>query len=167
MTLLSQFSCVKFKVFQVNSVQLSFRLDVNNGTDKVFYIRKKQPASLSQTGLQTQIQTSMEGLVTHVHLLPGFWPTGSRPLAFTHSTSNPSAHTVSHSNKIKRRASRPEMLRGERSDSNSLTEAANRRWGRGGRSSYPLRSLKSMQPKENQSALLSYAVPFWRTSGAM
>lgn len=25
---------------------------------------------------------------------------------------------------------------------------------------YPLRSLKSMQPKENQSALLSYAVPF-------
>lgn len=33
--------------------------------------------------------------------------------------------------------------------------------------SYPRRSLKSMQPKENQSALLSYAVPFWRTSGAM
>lgn len=32
---------------------------------------------------------------------------------------------------------------------------------------YPRRSLKSMQPKENQSALLSYAVPFWRTSGAM
>lgn len=33
--------------------------------------------------------------------------------------------------------------------------------------SYPLRSLKSIHPRENQSALLSYAVPFCSTSGAM
>lgn len=32
---------------------------------------------------------------------------------------------------------------------------------------YPRRSLNSMQPSENQSALLSYAVPFCRTSGAI
>lgn len=35
------------------------------------------------------------------------------------------------------------------------------------RFTHPRRSLKSMQPRENQSALLSYAVPFCRTSGAM
>lgn len=32
---------------------------------------------------------------------------------------------------------------------------------------HPRRSLKSIQPRENQSALLSYGVPFCNTSGAM
>lgn len=72
---------------------------------------------------------------------------------------------------------------GGREDSKRLTQSgrrafkAHRKWGHGGSeehrddekscSIYPRRSLKSMQPKENQSALLSYAVPFWRTSGAI
>lgn len=32
---------------------------------------------------------------------------------------------------------------------------------------YPLNNLYNMQPSENQSADESYAIDFWRTSGAM
>lgn len=42
---------------------------------------------------------------THTHallpLLPDFWPTGPRPMTFTHFRSNKHTHTASHINKIK------------------------------------------------------------------
>lgn len=97
-------------------------------------------------------------------------------------------HAGSHTNKIKRGADRwregrlkevhsetLESFGGSRGDAGTRRRVEEGRRGGEERAEddksssgvYPRRSLKSMQPKENQSALLSYAVPFWRTSGAM